>query len=59
MKYIYIQVVKELLIAGANYDLTDSAGWTPLHIATYLNRKDICNLLNEYGADKYIANREN
>ena len=45
------QIVKLLLEAGANPNLTQQSGITPLHSAAYRGDEKICKLLVEYGSD--------
>ena len=40
-----------ILNSGATVNQADFAGWTPLHIAAYFNKVDICFILLKYGAD--------
>jgi len=34
-RYADIQIIEELIINGADVNITDIAGWTPLHVACY------------------------
>ena len=43
---------------GANMNLCDCAGWTPLHVATYNGRAYVCYILLENGADSSIETRQ-
>lgn len=46
-----IETVKELLIAGANTNATDTLEWTPLHCAAKYGHLEITKLLIDHGAD--------
>lgn len=46
-----IQKVRELITKGANLNEKDKLGYTPLHIATMCNEREIVGLLLENGAD--------
>ena len=48
-----------LLNAGAEIDITDIAGWTPLHVASHFQRHDVIKVLLFKGANSSIKNREN
>lgn len=59
----YKQIVHLLLSAGADLNEKNIYGWTPLHLASWLNDCDAISLLREYGQthlDLYAvtANRE-
>ena len=40
-------------------NITDSEGWTPLHVAAYFQRTLVCHILLKMGADINIKNRDN
>ena len=44
-------------MSGACINLTDCAGWTPLHVAAYYDRASAVNELLQHGADYALANR--
>jgi len=50
-------VVEELLAQRSSVNITDCAGWTALHIASYCGRADIVQLLLQRAADPTLINR--
>ena len=50
-------VVEELIVQRSSVNITDCAGWTALHIASYCGRADIVHLLLQKGADPTLINR--
>jgi ankyrin repeat protein len=46
-----INIPVRILHSGATVNQADFAGWTPLHIAAYFNKVDICFILVKYGSD--------
>ncbi len=48
-------VAKVLLQSGADPNITDNRGWTPVHWALNYNRDDLVLLLGEFGADMDVA----
>jgi ankyrin repeat protein len=51
----HVEMVKELVSAGADIDAKDDEGWTPLHIASHDNL-EICKSLVSAGADLHAVN---
>lgn len=49
----------ELINCGGFVNITDSEGWTPLHVAAYFQRTLVCHILLKMGADINIKNRDN
>jgi len=54
-----INRVKELLTKGADINLKNRQGWTPLHAAVWNQKQDIAKLLIEKGADVNVKDRSN
>jgi len=52
-----VETVRGLLVAGANLELSDELGMTPLHVAASTGHLDICKLLLERGANPDLVNR--
>jgi len=52
-----INRVKELLTKGADINLKNRQGWTPLHAAVWNQKQDIAKLLIEKGADVNVKDR--
>lgn len=52
-----IERVKELLTKGADINLKNRQGWTPLHAAVWNQKQEIAKLLIEKGADVNIRDR--
>ncbi|XP_067012407.2 protein phosphatase 1 regulatory subunit 12A isoform X2 [Anabrus simplex] len=52
----YIKVIRVLLQAGADINVQDYDGWTPLHAAAYWVQKEACELLVENFCDMEITN---
>ena len=52
------QIVKYLIVKGANLDLQDKEGNTALHYAFKYNCKESQGILIENGADEQIKNRD-
>jgi hypothetical protein len=52
------EAVKFLLDNGANKDLQNSLGWTPLHEASFFNQVEIVQMLLVYGANATIRNNQ-
>jgi ankyrin repeat protein len=52
-----MDTVQYLVTKGANLNLTDIFGYTPLHEAAYRGHDDIAKYLLNHGADKSIVNR--
>ncbi|CAJ0955874.1 unnamed protein product, partial [Mesorhabditis belari] len=46
----YTQLVELLLQAGADVNVMDKDGWTPLHAAAHWGERDSCKILIEHGA---------
>lgn len=51
-----LQTVEELLNHGADIKLTDCAGWTALHVATWYQRAHIVYILLRHNADMSLCN---
>ena len=51
------EVVQILLDRGAEYNKTDTDGYTPLHIAVRFGHKDVLKMLLEKGADTKIPDK--
>ncbi len=49
-------IIEKLINNGANVNLQDSNGNTPLHAAAKLNKEEIVKMLLDHGADKNITN---
>jgi ankyrin repeat protein len=56
-RYNWINTIKYLCDKGANPDILDSFGWTPLLIAAYFGHTSIVKYLLDYGADKEIKQK--
>ncbi|XP_029634778.1 oxysterol-binding protein-related protein 1 isoform X3 [Octopus sinensis] len=54
----HTEVVKQLLEAGANFDIQNDMGDTPLHRAAYTSREDVVMLLLSHGANISTVNTE-
>ena len=56
-----LDIIKELIRAGANLDLVDNSGFTPLHLSVLTDQIDITKELLENGADirKPVMNESN
>ena len=54
---VCLPIVKLLIKSGADTDLADSAGLTPMHIATSCDNPGIVKLLIKSGADKDLPDR--
>lgn len=52
-----IERVKELLAKGADINLKNRQGWTPLHAAVWNQKQEIAKLLIEKGADVNVKDR--
>ena len=50
--------MKALLAANANPNLQDEGGWTPLHLAELLGRKEIMRILLAAGANPCLQSSE-
>lgn len=53
-----IRCTKLLLANGAEVDLRDSDGYTPLHIASGYMHKDIVKALLDHGADPEVGDKQ-
>jgi ankyrin repeat protein len=53
-----LYLVPELLKKGANPNVKDKLGWSPLHHAVSFNHLPTVKLLLEYGADSNLANNK-
>ena len=53
----HIEIVKALLAAGADVNMTNDNGQTPLHYASSRNREDIAKCLLEAGAHINAADK--
>ena len=50
-----VSVVKELLDQRKqSIDATDASGWSPLHVAVFMGRRQVCVLLLQQGADPLL-----
>jgi len=49
-----LKKIKNLIKKGADVNVKDEDGWTPLHLACYNGRFDVAKLLIENGADVNI-----
>jgi ankyrin repeat protein len=45
-----------LIKAGANYNVKDCDGWTPLHAAAHWGQKEACEILLENNCDTSLKN---
>jgi hypothetical protein len=52
-----VSVVLDLLPRGLPLDATDSAGWTPLHVAAVMGRREVCRMLLEARACLTVVNK--
>ncbi|KAL1130894.1 hypothetical protein AAG570_012135 [Ranatra chinensis] len=52
----YIKVMDLLLQAGANVDMQDFDGWTPLHAAAHWGQREACEILVEHICDLDMKN---
>ena len=50
-----LELVKLLIKAGANVNLSDNEGWTPLIAAAHKGHKDVCKALLDNGAMKSLT----
>ena len=50
--------MKLLLDAGADKEVKDEDGWTPLHVAARKGHTDIVKLLLDAGADKDVKDKD-
>ena len=57
-EFNYPEVVKLLLEHGANPNIQDADGWTPLHFAVKSCHVDVVRVLLDHGADLTIRNNE-
>jgi ankyrin repeat protein len=53
-----VDAVEALLEYGANVNIPDSSGLTPLHYAAMLDSRQLCQLLLQYGADLEVKDTE-
>lgn len=53
-----LDMVEEIINSGGNIDITDLAGWTPLHVACYFKRASCIFLLLKHKASLLTRNRE-
>mmetsp|Transcript_54459 Transcript_54459/g.100687 ORF Transcript_54459/g.100687 Transcript_54459/m.100687 type:complete len:740 (+) Transcript_54459:62-2281(+) len=51
-----LPIVKDLVRRGKNVDVTDIAGWTPLHVAVCMGRQDVALYLLQCGAMPHVMN---
>jgi len=51
-----LPIVKDLVRRGKNVDVTDIAGWTPLHVAVCMGRQDVALYLLQTGAMPHVMN---
>ena len=54
-----LALMKVLLDAGAQTDLQNTAGHTPLHLASMMGDQDMVEVLLEAGADVFIVDYDN
>lgn len=57
-EYGHIELVKFLLESGADLNMVDDDGWTPLHYASRHGNFEIIELLLDLGADINIKNEK-
>ena len=50
-------MAQALIDAGANLDIQDNRGWTPLHLAAWYPEEKIARMLIDAGARKDIKNK--
>ena len=49
----------QLIKAGAEVNIVDKKGQTPLHLAVLTNRPEIVHLLLQHGANSFVQDKEN
>lgn len=52
------QIVREILNAGANFEVASYNGWTPLMAAAFRGHLDVVKMLLDYGADQHRKNEK-
>lgn len=54
----HLEIVQMLLAAGADVNVQDGQGWTPLHVAARNGHREMVQALIAVGADRTIRNRD-
>eukprot|EP00930_Biecheleria_cincta_P034720 TRINITY_DN23959_c0_g1_i2.p1 TRINITY_DN23959_c0_g1~~TRINITY_DN23959_c0_g1_i2.p1 ORF type:complete len:748 (-),score=139.28 TRINITY_DN23959_c0_g1_i2:238-2481(-) len=51
-----LAIVKEFIMRATSLNTTDAAGWTPLHVALFMGRRQVAMQLLQHGADPLLRN---
>lgn len=51
-----LAIVKEFIMRAVSLNTTDAAGWSPLHVALFMGRRQVAIQLLQHGADPLLRN---
>lgn len=51
-----LAIVKEFIMRAVSLNTTDAAGWSPLHVALFMGRRQVALQLLQHGADPLLRN---